>query len=247
MFKNIKSFNAYSLIAAILMYISAGFLILFGLVYGVIGLLGSIGLLGASGSAGIPIFVVLFFILLSIFIFSIYFAIGLTGVFVANHYIKRSNEAKKLIDNDDSQEQMTILKDIERHEFWIERLMYYPANYISGIFMICTVVLAPVGILTILITNNQRKMDLLKDKTNFTSDSLSLESKIENSNEIFKLIDKKVKLQVWSVVAGVLCSIIFMVITFGLLSQIKPTNYYQNTLPGEYKNVPSEFKTKPTY
>jgi hypothetical protein len=247
MFKNIKSFNAYSLIAAILIYISAGFVILTGLIYLVLGLLGSLGLIGASSSGGIPILAVLFFVLIFIFIASIYIVFGVTLVFAANHYIKRSNETKKLIDSDDQQEQLIILKEVERHEFWIERLMQYPVNYISGIFMICTIVFAPVGILMIMMTNTQRKMDLLKDKYNYGTDTLSVESKIENSNEIFKFINKKVQLQVWVAIAGLICSILFLSVSFTLLSQIKPTSYYQNTLPGEYKNVPSEFKNKEVF
>jgi hypothetical protein len=217
MFKNLKSFNTYSLIVAIMLYIFAGISILGGIGYLAFGFIAAFGISGKSG-----MFAALLYLLLMIVVSAIYIGLSVFMIYQANHYLKRSGEAQKLdmLDPSDASGQLTILKEIERREFWIERILYYPSLYLSAIIMCITIVFAPLGIITLLGLESQRKMDLLKNKFNFNSDVLPVEDRRDNSKQIFEYIQSKTKWEAWAYILGVLSLILFIVLMVAVMSLV---------------------------
>jgi hypothetical protein len=233
MFKNLKNFRLYSLICAIAFFISGGSLLLAVIGYSIVGIIAVF----ASNNFFLGLILFLFF---AVFI-GIYALFGVYIIYFGNLYLKRSEVSKKLelIEESEVHQQLEVLKDIERREFWIERLIYYATAYLGSIVMICTLIFAPFGILSILWLESQRKMDRAKDKFNFNANEIDIVTKRDNSNEIFKLIQKKVKYEAWAtilLVIGIILSIVGFVLMFSLAyntvqKDYKPNTIQKNTMP----------------
>ncbi len=216
--ENIKHFKNYSIFIAVVLYIS-----------GILGILGGIGtvllsffLLASSVAVG-PIFGITAF-LIYLLIGLVYIAFSVFAYFVGNQYLKRGSEAQELLELTDDQKdrELTILKSIERREFWIERLLLYPSLYGGAAILIATIIFAPVGVFMILSAENQRKMDLLKDKYNFNTIDPTVDTKVVNSEEIFEHIKKKTKFDAWGIIASIICFFAFLVILIGAIAYLTP-------------------------
>jgi amino acid transporter len=238
--ENIKHFKNYSLFLAIILFITG----VLGILVGLGMLIGSFFILLASSVAG-PLFGVIAF-LIYFMIGLLYIAISAFCFVVGIQYLHRGNEAQELLDVEDgnSERKLQILKSIERREFWIERLFNYPSLYGGALLMILTVVFLPLGIFMLFSAENQRKMDLLKDKYNFTSEVPSLDTRITNSEDIFEQIKKKTKFDAWGIISSVLSLILLTVLMVAGYLYIAPQVEQQlRTSPNNmYKNIPSEFE-----
>jgi hypothetical protein len=238
--ENIKHFKNYSLFLAIILFITG----VLGVLVGLGMLIGSFFILLASAAVGPVVGVISFLIYFMIGL--LYIGISAFSFVVGNQYLHRGNEAQELLDieDDNSERKLQVLKSIERREFWIERLFTYPGLYGSALFMILSVVFLPLGIFMLLSAESQRKMDLLKDKYNFTSEVPALDTRINNSEDIFEHIKKKTKFDVWGILSSILSLILLTVIMVAGYLYIAPQVEQQfRTSPNNiYKNLPQEFE-----
>lgn len=237
---DLKNFNVYTIICTVFMYLSG-----FGMVLGGLGAIG-FGLIGglAAGSNGTfgPIAGV-FIVLASLVYALLYIILGGFMIILANKYVARMNRSRELLDDSlNLQEQLTILKDLERREFWIERLSIYPMIYISAIFMICSIILLPAGVVLLMLVQSQRRMDIIKNNVNFNAFEADTTTKVIQSNLILDEVKSKIK---WEAISYIVMFITGAVFFAGLAAVIltipSATNSPYQTLPKNNKKNNNPF------
>jgi hypothetical protein len=232
---NLKNFTFYTILCSVFMYLAGFGFILFGIMCAIFGTVGGVSLLGVKNAGPLG---TLLLASMGILYAVIYGGLGVFMVILANKYNERLNRAKDLLVSGLSDmEQLTILKDLERREFWIERLSIYPTLYLSAFLLVTTVIFAPFGIILFFWTQAQKRMDSLKNNYNFNAQEADTSTRITNSTEILKEVQNKIKWEAWSyilsVIAIVVLIILVIILGIGLASMIKDSG-------GPYKiNIPS--------
>jgi MFS family permease len=230
----LKNFNVYTIICTVFMYLSGFGMVLGGLSALGFGLIG--GITAGSNSTFGPIAGL--FILVAALVYALlYIILGGFMIILANKYVARMNRSRELLDDSlNSQEQLTILKDLERREFWIERLSIYPMVYISAIFMICSIVLLPAGVVLLMLVQSQRRMDIIKNNVNFNALEADTNTKVIQSNLILDEVKSKIK---WEAISYIVMFVTGAVFFAGLIAVIiavpKSTTGPYQTLPKNNK------------
>jgi hypothetical protein len=236
----LKNFNVYTIICTVFMYLSG-----FGMVLGGLGAIG-FGLVSgfaagsySTGSVFGPVIGLLVFLAFLVYA-ALYIVLGGFVIILANKYVARLNKSKELLDESlNPTEQLTILKDLERREFWIERLSIYPMLYISAFFMCVTIIMLPAGIVMFMFIQSQRRMDIIKNNVNFNAVEADTNTRVIQSNLILDEVKSKIKWEAFAYILAFITSILLIIGFVGLLLAIP------NGASGPYKINPKNKNTSP--